>query len=115
MIAMRPIDEPDVLALLNAGRFEGDVCGYVVMEGPVYHGHMLYRVAEGVTEVLECGVDEKPLIDGAVRACIAAGDHVGADRFCVRGEDEKLAEWARVFCSGVPMPVPVAHIFTKCD
>ena len=114
MIAMRPIDEPDVLALLNGGRFPGEVQGYVVMEGPRYHGHMLYRVAQGVTEVLECGVDEKPLVDGAVRACIAAGQNAGADRFRVRMEDAGLAEWFRVFCKDVPAPVPVSHLFTAC-
>lgn len=114
MIAMRPIEEPDVLALLNDGRFEGAVRGYVVMEGPQYHGHMLYRVEDGVTEVLECGVDETPLVDGAVRACIAAGQNAGADSFGVRQEDPKLAEWFRVFCKNISVPVPVTHIFTPC-
>ena len=41
MIAMRPILEPDVLELLNDGRFDGDIEGYVVMDGPNYLGHML--------------------------------------------------------------------------
>ena len=44
MIAMRPIREYDVIDLLNNGRFEGEVEGYVVMDGPKYLGHMLYRV-----------------------------------------------------------------------
>ena len=43
MIAMRPIREYDVIDLLNNGRFEGEVEGYVVMDGPKYLGHMLYR------------------------------------------------------------------------
>ena len=34
MIAMRPILEQDVLDLLNDGRFDGEVEGYVVMDGP---------------------------------------------------------------------------------
>ena len=34
MIAMRPIREYDVIDLLNNGRFEGEVEGYVVMDGP---------------------------------------------------------------------------------
>ncbi len=114
MIAMRPIDEPDVLDLLNDGRFAGEVRGYVVMEGPQYHGHMLYRVEAGVTEVLECGVDETPLVDGAVRACIAAGQNAGAGCFQVRTEDPKLAEWFRIFCKNAPVPVPVTQIFTPC-
>ena len=32
MIAMRPILEQDVIDLLNDGRFEGELDGYVVME-----------------------------------------------------------------------------------
>ena len=59
MIAMRPIREYDVIDLLNNGRFEGEVEGYVVMDGPKYLGHMLYRVDGAVTQVLECGVEEK--------------------------------------------------------
>ncbi len=59
MIAMRPIREYDVIELLNAGRFSGDVEGYVVMNGPEYLGHMLYRVDGAVTRVLECGVENR--------------------------------------------------------
>ena len=58
MIAMRPIREYDVIDLLNNGRFEGEVEGYVVMDGPKYLGHMLYSVDGAVTQVLECGVEE---------------------------------------------------------
>ena len=77
MIAMRPIREYDVIDLLNKGRFEGEVEGYVVMDGPKYLGHMLYRVDGAVTQVLECGVEEKMFVDGAVRACVAAGENAG--------------------------------------
>ena len=77
MIAMRPIREYDVIDLLNNGRFEGEVEGYVVMDGPKYLGHMLYRVDGAVTQVLECGVEEKMFVDGAVRACVAAGKRGG--------------------------------------
>ena len=81
MIAMRPIREYDVIDLLNNGRFEGEVEGYVVMDGPKYLGHMLYRVDGAVTQVLECGVEEKMFVDGAVRACVAAGENAGATSF----------------------------------
>ena len=42
MIAMRPILEQDVIDLLNDGRFEGELDGYVVMEGSNYLGYILY-------------------------------------------------------------------------
>ncbi len=89
MIAMRPIREYDVIELLNAGRFSGDVEGYVVMNGPEYLGHMLYRVDGAVTRVLECGVENTALIDGAVRACVAAGEHAGASAFAVKARPRR--------------------------
>ena len=99
MIAMRPIREYDVIDLLNNGRFEGEVEGYVVMDGPKYLGHMLYRVDGAVTQVLECGVEEKMFVDGAVRAC----------------EDEKLAEWKNVFFPEAQGDVPNGSIFHTCE
>ena len=75
MIAMRPILEQDVLDLLNDGRFDGEVEGYVVMDGPNYLGHMLYRIDGDFIDVLDCGVQESALVDGGVRACVAAGEN----------------------------------------
>ncbi len=114
MIAMRPIREYDVIDLLNNGRFEGEVEGYVVMDGPKYLGHMLYRVDGAVTQVLECGVEEKMFVDGAVRACVAAGENAGATSFRVNGEDEKLAEWKNVFFPEAQGDVPNSSIFHTC-
>ena len=107
MIAMRPIREYDVIDLLNNGRFEGEVEGYL--------GHMLYRVDDAVTQVLECGVEEKMFVDGAVRACVAAGENAGATSFRVNGEDEKLAEWKNVFFPEAQGDVPNSSIFHTCE
>ena len=115
MNAMRPIREYDVIDLLNNGRFEGEVEGYVVMDGPKYLGHMLYRVDGAVTQVLECGVEEKMFVDGAVRACVAAGENAGATSFRVNGEDEKLAEWKNVFFPEAQGDVPNGSIFHTCE
>lgn len=117
MVVMRPIEEPAVLDELDAGRFggaKGGLRGYVVMEGPVYHGYALFRVADGVTAVLDCGLNEKPLVDGAVRACVAAGENAGAARFCVDTRSEALAEWLRVFCPGRTQPVENSVLFGGC-
>ena len=59
---MRPILEPDVLELLNDGRFDGDIEGYVVMDGPNYLGHMLYRIDGDFVDVLDCGLQESALV-----------------------------------------------------
>lgn len=114
MLAMRPIDEPDVIELINNGRFTGDVEGYIMMDGPTYLGHALFTVKDGVTTVLDSDVKESVNLDGIVRACIAAGDNRGAKRFAVNEEHPPLAEWWQVFCKGLAAPVSVDHIFTFC-
>lgn len=114
MLAMRPIDEPDVIDLLNDGRFEGDVEGYIMMEGPTYLGHALFKVEDGVTTVLDSGVDNEQQLDGIVRACIASGENRGAQKFWVNREHPPLARWWQVFCKEFDAPAPVDHIFTFC-
>ncbi len=121
MIVMRPIEEAAVLDELDAGRFggaAGGLQGYVVMEGPRYHGHALYRVEDGVTTLLECALDETPLVDGAARACVAAGENAGARAFTVRAGDAALAGWLRICCHGntgnVPDLVPNDVLFAGC-
>lgn len=114
MLAMRPIDEPDVVALLNDGRFTGEVEGYIMMEGPTYLGHALFTVENGVTTVLDSGVENEQQMDGIVRACIAAGEHRGAKQFAVNRQHEKLARWWDVFCKDAQSPASVDLIFTFC-
>lgn len=115
MIAMRPIREYDVIELLNAGRFAGELEGYIVMDGPAYLGHMLYRVDGAVTRVLDCGVEDTALVDGAVRACVAAGGHAGASSFEVETADGRLARWRHVFFGDAPdTPIPNERLFGAC-
>lgn len=121
MIAMRPIEEAAVLDELDAGRFggaAGGLRGYVVMEGPRYHGHALYRVEGDVTTLLECAVDQTPLVDGAARACVAAGENAGARAFAVREKDAALARWLQMCCHGnteiMRNPVPNDVVFACC-
>lgn len=111
---MRPIDEPDVIDLLNDGRFEGEVEGYIMMDGPTYLGHALFIVEDGVTTVLDSGVEEMQMLDGIVRACVAAGDNRGAKKFDVNREHPPLAKWWDIFCKEYDGPAPVDHIFTFC-
>lgn len=114
MLAMRPIDEPDVVDLLNGGRFGGPVEGYIMMDGPEYKGHALFAVEDGVTTVLDSGVEDSALLDGIVRACVAAGQNRGAEQFAVNPAHPLLAKWWDVFCKGLEMPAPVTRIFGKC-
>lgn len=115
MLAMRPIDEPDVIDLLNNNRFEGEVEGYIMMDGPTYLGHALFKVEDGVTTVLDCGVEDTDKIDGIVRACIASGENRYAEKFAVNMEEPALAKWWSVFCKEYTGPAPVTHIFELCN
>lgn len=115
MIAIRPITEQAVLDSLGAPRYGADVEGYVVMDGPSYKGYALYRVCGSVTEVLECAVQDTALVDGAVRACVAAGEDAGASRFALRLEDPVLARWGQVFVKSGAFPAANTEIFHKCQ
>ncbi|MDL2295018.1 hypothetical protein LJC60_10450 [Ruminococcaceae bacterium OttesenSCG-928-D13] len=114
MLSMRPIDEPDVIELLNGGRFEGNVEGYMMMDGPEYLGHALFEVKDGVTTVLDSGVEEFQNLDGIVRACVAAGENRGAKLFAMNMEHPPLAKWWELFCKDMAPPVSVDHIFKLC-
>lgn len=114
MLTMKPIDEQDVITLLNDGRFCGDVEGYIMMEGANYLGHALFIVENGVTTVLDTGVENTAHLDGIIRACVAAGDNRGVKQFAVNTNHPPLAKWWDVFCKGMQPPVSVDHIFTMC-
>lgn len=111
MLAMRPIDEPDVVALLNDGRFEGEIQGYIMMEGPNYLGYALFMVQGDVSTVLDSDVKESQNLDGIVRACIANGESHGAKHFAMNMQHPPLAQWWGIFCKGLEPPVHVTHIF----
>lgn len=117
MIVMRPILEAAVLSELCAERFPGVedlLAGYVVMDGPQYIGHMLYKVDGDVTTVLDCGLTDTALVDGGVRACVAAGEHAGASLFSLNEEDEALRKWREIFLKNEKTPAPNDKIFSLC-
>ncbi|MEG0179424.1 MAG: hypothetical protein RR508_06450 [Oscillospiraceae bacterium] len=114
MIAMRPIMEPDVINIINNGRYDGEIDGYVIMNGAEYLGHLLYRVDKSVTEILDTSLTDNMLVDGAVRAGIAAGEHIGANSFIINKTNDALAKWHEVFCKSDTEPYPNETIFNKC-
>lgn len=114
MIAMRPILEQDVIDLLNNGRFSEDIDGYVIMNGAEYLGYALYRVDGECTSVLACETQSNALVDGAVRACVAAGENAGAVRFRVNREDPALDKWASVFLHGARATAENSELFRHC-
>ena len=114
MIVMRPIAEQMVLDTINQGRFEGELEGYVVMDEALYMGHMLYRVQGEITTVLACSLVNTALVDGGVRACIAAGENAGATSFALNMEDAALEKWHNVFFKNQPLPIQNEKLFGQC-
>ena len=122
MISMKPIKEPDVIELLNNGRFDGDIDGYVIMNGPEFLGSCIFRVDGGNVTVLDAktkGTDQTPpdysVLDGAVRAAVANGQNRGADNFTVLYTNSSLENWCRVFCGGEHENIPISRIFGHCE
>lgn len=113
MIAMRPIKEPDVINSINNGRFSEELFGYVVMDGPSYLGHILYSINKETTIVLDANLDNNMLVDGAVRACVAAGEFKGAKSFAIQSDCKCLIDWRNVFCK-TENPLPNEKLFTQC-
>ncbi len=114
MIIMRPIDEPLVLESLNSSRYGDDVRGFIIMDNDVYMGHALFTVKEDVVNVCECTVKANALIDGAVRACIAAGENAKAVYFTVNLSEDNLKKWLDVFCEGNEKSQIIEHFFKNC-
>ncbi len=114
MLAIQPIREPDVTALLNAGRFEGEIEGYVVMEDERYHGYALYRLEGERADLLDSGIEDAAILDGALRACLAACENRGASRFCANMGHPPLAAWWQRHCTGQASPMPIAALWGAC-
>ncbi len=111
---MKPIGEPDVVALLAKGRFDGALEGYVMTDGAEYLGYCLFRLAENVTEVLDAEAPDNMMLDGLVRAAVAKGENEGADSFRVSREVPALCKWAEAFLPGEQGPVKNTKIFGNC-
>ena len=111
---MKPIGEPDVVALLAKGRFDGALEGYVMTDGAEYLGYCLFRLAENITEVLDAEAPDNMMLDGLVRAAVAKGESEGADSFRVSREVPALCKWAEAFLPGEQGPVKNTKIFGNC-
>ncbi len=114
MIIMRPIDEEAVLESLDASRFGEDVRGYVVMNDADYLGHVLYSIKEKTTTVCECTLKTNALVDGAIRASVAAGENAGTLYFTVNTKEENLKKWLEIFCEGDINPQNNKNLLENC-
>ncbi len=101
------IAEPAVLEELNAGRFEGDVSGCVVMENEHYRGHVLFSRNGACAHILDSTVSGDDALSLALRACLAKCLRLGAVHFDVNMQNDALRMfWQKEVCtmqSGYPI------------
>ncbi len=114
MLSMQPIRETDVIALLCAGRFAGEVEGYVVMEGPEYCGYALFRLEGDTATLLDTSLNTPLLLDGAARACLAAAERRGARQFWVNADCAALAQWGQAHGAPPMHTAPIAPLWGHC-
>lgn len=114
MISMKPVLEPDVIDLLNNGRFEGDVEAYVMSDGTAYFGHMLYKIENSTTLIIDTKLTDYALLDGIVRAVVAKGSMQGADCFEIISDEEHLLNYKAAFCKNYSGKVPNSVLMGGC-
>ena len=75
---------------------------------------MLYRIDGDFVDVLDCGLQESALVDGGVRACVAAGEDAGCSEFTVNMQTHALARWYEVLFPHSMQPVAIKALFSGC-
>ncbi|MBE6894147.1 MAG: hypothetical protein E7483_00860 [Ruminococcaceae bacterium] len=118
MFTMKPIDEYDVIELLNNGRFEGDLYGYVLSDGGDLFGYTLFKIEDNTTVMLDSktpdGKFSGQYLDGIIRASIAYGEARGAEYFSFNMNHLPFAEYKRIFFGDQPDRMKTSVIFSGC-
>ena len=114
MYTMKPIKEPDVIALLNNNRFEGDLQGYILSDGQDLFGWTLFRVDVDTTVLLDVKAPDNRFLDGLVRASVAMGESQGALFFSFNTEIESYKEYKRVFFAQEDSRISNEKLFAGC-
>ena len=114
MFTMKPIDEYDVIELINNGRFEGDLYGYILSDGGDLFGYTLFKIEDNTTVMLDSKAPGGKYLDGIIRASIAYGEARGAEYFSFNMEHEPFAEYKRIFFGEHPDRMKNSVIFCGC-
>ena len=114
MFTMKPIDEYDVIELINNGRFEGDLYGYILSDGGDLFGYTLFKIEDNTTVMLDSKAPGGKYLDGIIRASIAYGEARGAEYFSFNMEHAPFAEYKRIFFGEHPDRMKNSVIFCGC-
>ena len=115
MYTMKPIDEYDVIELLNNGRFEGELDGYILSDGGDLFGWSLFRVDGEVTSMLDVLAPSGMFLDGLIRASVAYGEARGATAFTLNMDVADFVKYKNVFFEDEGEIIPNDHLFTPCE
>ncbi|MEG0019136.1 MAG: hypothetical protein RR846_00830 [Oscillospiraceae bacterium] len=114
MYTMKPIKEYDVIELLNNGRFDGDLQGYVLSDGGDLFGYSLFKVVQDETILLDSKTPDTRLLDGIIRASVALGEAQGAEFFSFNLDHEPFKEYKRVFFNEQDGKIKNTLLFSGC-
>ena len=115
MYAMKPILEPDVLDLLNNGRFIGEMEGYILSDGKDLFGWSLFRIDGDVTYLLDILPPSDMFMDGLIRASVAYGEARGASSFMFNKDNEHLMKYKRIFFEEEGDVISNDKLFVPCE
>lgn len=115
MYVMKPIMEYDVLDLLNAGRFEGEMEGYILSDGGDLFGWSLFRIDGDVTSMLDVNAPSGSFLDGLIRASVAYGEARGATSFSLNPDVADFVKYKEVFFENEGFVIPNDKLFTPCE
>ncbi len=115
MYSMKPIQEPDVIDLLNNNRFDGDLQGYVLSDGGDLFGWSLFLVDGNTTILLDINTPNDKFLDGLIRASVALGESQGAVNFKFNEEIENFRRYKDVFFKNHGEIILNDDLFKGCD
>lgn len=97
MFVIKPIEEPEIIDVLNKGRFQGEVQGYILSDGADLFGWSLFSLEKGITKVLDVLAPDMGVLDGLVRTSVSYGQERNCRFFSLNSDNPDLLEYKRVF------------------
>lgn len=115
MFTIKPILEQDVIDLLNNGRYDGELEGYVLSDGADLFGWSLFRVDGRVTVLFDVLAPEFRYLDAIIRASVAYGESRGAVSFSLNTAVPDFAKYKQVFFENEPDVISNDKLFVPCE
>lgn len=114
MISIKPIAHEEVLNELGA-QYGAGLEGVIASDGVKTLGYCLYKIENACTVLYYATGEDAAMLDGVVRAAVAAGERAGAAFFSCRSGGEELNTWfSKLFPNAGQMPLENDELFGGC-